>query len=52
MGGYNPRAPLKVETRIRELEELARKYKKDQAEIDKTIKLLKVVLKELRKPGK
>jgi len=43
---------MRVEGRIRELEELARKYRKDQAELDKTIKLLKVVLKELKKTGK
>ena len=52
MGGYNPRAPMRVEGRIRELEELARKYRKDQAELDKTIKLLKVVLKELKTKSK
>ena len=48
MGGFNPRPPL-VEARIRELEKLAKSYKKDQVEIEKTIKLFKALLKGIKK---
>lgn len=52
MGGYNPGPMQRVERRIRELEKLARKYRKDQAELDKTIRLFKAELKKLKKRRK
>ena len=47
MGGFNPRAPMEVKARIRELEQLARKHRREQVELDKTIALFKKLLKEL-----
>jgi len=52
MGGYNPQPMKTVEGRIRELEKLARRYKKDEAELKKTIRLFKAELKRLKKKRK